>query len=232
MSGEDALLLLRDALSTNTTISLLAGTDPSEEVFALKACTHIAFSTSTGRTILAKSTATRYTASAAGTAYYDLQTLLLAFLQRDATTGDYLRAAKTEGCAFVSAIERRVVVDWLRGKSPFESERITALDGAVEGTAAEGTTTDEVGKSGKRGEAPEVSGGAVQPKKSRYVVDKLDQEKVKKLMAIIDGPPFGFSAGDGRPDKVAGTSYRNRETVLRGDRINVRLSFSHYAVRH
>lgn len=228
MSTPDALLLLRTALSQNDTITLLSlapdSALPPVEVFSLGTATHLSFPsalTPSTPTIVAKGIKTRYSSTPSGADYYDLQTLLLAFLQREAGTGEYIRVSKNEGCAFVSAIERRVVVDWLAGKSELDSERITPLEGHPDSAHDEGTTVDEAGKSIKRDAAEMVAGTTVQ-KKSRYVVDKVDQEKVKRLLALIDGPPFGFVAAEGRPDKVGGTSLRNRETVLRGDRINVR----------
>lgn len=53
--------------------------------------------------------------------------------------------------------------------------------------------------------------------------NREDQDKVKRMLQIIEGPQFGHVVG---PNEVKlekqGGAYHNRETVLRGERINVR----------
>jgi parafibromin len=56
------------------------------------------------------------------------------------------------------------------------------------------------------------------------VPDKDDQEKVKKMALIVEGAPYGFVVGPNEKKyEKSGAVYHNRETVLRGERINVRL---------
>lgn len=147
------------------------------------------------------------------------------------------------GIGFVSVLERRGVVDWLCGRGDIDGPpgRILPLGGAsaaaaVEG-GAEGDATGELHDLSKAGvEQGASSSGAIRDrdgdasmggerlhvaKRPKYVLNREDQEKVKMLMKIIEGPSYGTQTGEGRPDKDL-IGYKTRATVLRGDRMNVR----------
>lgn len=222
----DPLLLLRASLSRGATITLLAAppsaspsSTPTEEVYALPLATHIAFpstSTTSPRPIFPKTTPTRYLTNASSTETYDLQTLLLVFLHRDASTANYMKIVREGNFGFVSAIDRKMVVDWLSGKSPLEGPpgRILPLEGA--GKRAADVVLLE-------GSADKVGGvGASPMKKQRYLPDAVDQAKVKRLMAVIQGPQYGYMV-EGKVDKAErkGGVIKDRQTVLKGERVNV-----------
>lgn len=227
MATQDPLLLLRSCLSTGSTITLLTTTPsdppsstPTEEVYSIPLSTHIAFPTSSSSSlpppIFPKSIPTRYLATTdpTSTETFDLQTLLLVFLQRDASTAEYMKIVREGNLGFVSAIDRKVVVDWLSGKSPLEGPpgRILPLAGtgkrAADVLQVEGTEGDKV--------------GASPVKKQRYAPDAGDQVKVKRLMAIIQGPAYGYMV-EGKVEKAErkGGVIKDRQTVLRGERVNV-----------
>jgi len=85
-------------------------------------------------------------------------------------------------------------------------------------------TTASAG-TGSKGE-----GGQPPMKKARYTANKEDQDKVKKMLSIIQGPQYGHvlaptegkggKEGSVTADKVGG-AWHSRETVLRGERYNV-----------
>lgn len=220
----DPLLLLREVISTQLKVTLLLIVDDRrEEVFSLSACTHLSFppcSLSPTSTLLPKSCPTRYTAVEPTEANpvvdtFDLQCLLNAYMEREAGMAEYLRNASAAGVRFISAVERRVVVEWLSGKSALEGpakrllpsagEEIPVVVAPEEGARAAGaqeTTTEPVAK------------------KIKYTVVKSDQELVRKLVNAMDGPRYGYQMGEGRPE-IDSHQYKTRATMLRGDRTNV-----------
>lgn len=219
MSSQDPLLLLRQALSAGQATSLRSST--GAEVFDLKEATEISFGHGTKKHSFPKATATRFLVNprdsvddpAAPT--YDLATLLLGYNERNAPLGEYLRKAQEAGVPFISTTDRKIVCSYLAGEGDVDGPggRIRPLPAGTkrdaEGTASEAT-------------APSA-GGAPPAKKARYVPDRDDQEKVQRMMTIIDGPPYGFLVGPNEPKvERSGGAYHNRETVLRGERINVR----------
>ncbi|GAA5894752.1 hypothetical protein JCM8208_006060 [Rhodotorula glutinis] len=221
MASADPLVLLRGALSSSKPISLLA--QDGTEVFDLKACTDISFGH--GRTF-PKTTPTRFLSEPSASLddpaapTFDLQTLLLAFNERDAAYGVYVRNAGASGVPFVSNIDRRAVLDYLRGSGPSDAadQRVRPLAGAAGKRSADGDVGDAAARAGGAGGA----GGAEPPqKKARYVPNRDDQDKVKRMLAIIEGPQYGHVVGPNeiKLDKQGG-AYHNRETVLRGERIN------------
>ncbi|BGP52014.1 accessory factor associated with RNA polymerase II [Rhodotorula kratochvilovae] len=218
MASADPLLLLRGALSSGRPISLLAA--DGAEVFDLKDCADISFGA--GRAF-PKTAPTRFLAAPSSSVddpalpTYDLQTLLLAFNEKDTPFGQYIRNAGAAGVAFVSGTDRRVVIDYLRGSGPVEGpeDRVRPLPGAAKRSA-----DDEAGGAAP-GEAGAAAGAAPPQKKQRYVPNRDDQDKVKRMLQIIEGPLYGHVVG---PDETklekSGGAYHNRETVLRGERIN------------
>lgn len=212
MAELDALLQLRGALSTAQPVALFT-VDPSgleSAAPSLALATHLAFPAG----LLPKRTPTRFSTAPGASTYYDLETLLFAFLQRELSVAEYLRTVRENAVGLVSITDRRIVLDWLSGKSALEGPegRITPLAGGA-----------VVAQDGDRLEHPKLDSVPQPAKKARYTVDKKDQATVARLMGIIEGPSSGTVVGDGRPDRVMGT-YRNRETVLKGERVNVRLS--------
>lgn len=236
-ASADPLLLLRAALSANTAITLLhiAPTDDdaplslanATEVYTLPDCTHVAFpspsSPSSPAPLFPKGTKTRYLAAVDGDAF-DLQTLLFAFLQREAPVGEYMRQAREMGTGFVSVTERRNIVEWLSGKAPLEGPegRIRSLPGMAVG-AKRAAEEEEARESGGTGAGGDGGDGAPAGKKARYAPQKDDLAKVKTLLALMDGPIHAIGTGNEIKAEKMGGAYRNRETVLRGDRTNVRL---------
>ncbi|KAM0754047.1 CDC73-domain-containing protein [Meredithblackwellia eburnea MCA 4105] len=222
-SSPDALLILRNSLSSSSTITLLA-LPPSEgdappsissgqEVYSLPECTHIAFSSSgSSRPIFPKDTKTRYLAAVDGEPF-DLQTLLFAYLQRDVASGEYLRQAREGNIGFVSVTDRRAIVEWLSGKSA-----LAGPDGRIVPLPSSKRSADEDATDAPGQTSTEAGGPAV--KKQRYVTNKEDLAKVKNLLALMDGPAYAVGTGaEIKAEKSTG-AFRNRETVLRGDRLN------------
>lgn len=212
----DPLLLLRAALSTGATITLHAGPSlTSPQVYTLPLCTHIALpsSPSSPAHIFPKDTPTRYLTAPSATTSFDLQTLLLAYLHRELGTGDYFKQAREASSGFVGIIDRKSVVEWLSGKTALEGveERIVPLISSEKRAATDSSTTG--GEGGKSGSAQ---------KKARYVVDKGDQERVARMMSLVEGPSYATVRGDSELKyERTGGAVINRESVLRGDRINV-----------
>ncbi|GAA5954313.1 hypothetical protein JCM8115_003368 [Rhodotorula mucilaginosa] len=218
MTSEDPLLLLRQALSSGQAISLRSST--GDEVFNLKDATEISFGHGATKHSFPKQTPTRFLSNprdsvddpAAPT--YDLATLLLGYNERVAPFGDYLRKASEAGIAFISATDRRIVCSYLAGEGDIDGPegRIRPLPAGLKRDAADAASSSTT--------AP-LAGGAPPAKKARYVPDRDDQEKVKRMISIIDGPAYGFLVGPNEPKvERSGGAYHNRETVLRGERIN------------
>lgn len=219
MSLQDPLLLLRQALSSGQAVSLRSSA--GAEVFNLKDADEIVFGHGDKKQAFPKTTATRYLSDpkasvedpAAPT--YDLATLLLGYNERNAPLGEYLKKANEAGVPFISTTDRRAVCNWLGGEGDVDGPigRIRPLPaGAKRGADDEGAAT-----------AGTSAGGAAPPtKKARYVPDRDDQEKVKRMLGVIDGPAYGFLVGPNEPKvERSGGAYHTRETVLRGERINV-----------
>ena len=176
-----------------------------------------------------KGTRTRFRRGAGGATadFYTLDAVYVAWLLRDAPGAEYMKQAREHGLAvgFVSVTERKHVVDWLEGKVQ-ESDRIAPLACAyavlyifdfllfIEGffaneaavsTTPPGTPPRTAGQSQpitprtRVVEAPTTT-----PLKRRYVADVHDVEVVKKI-------------------KQNEVELRDRNTVLRGTKANVRI---------
>lgn len=113
---------------------------------------------------------------------------------------------------FVSVIEKRGMLDWLTGKSDVEA----TYAGILPLVEAAGASAAVLGGQTAAGDS------AVPPvaKKARYLPDRADQDKVKKLLRAMNGPSYGTVGAEGRPEKDV-MGYSTRATVLRGDRLNV-----------
>ncbi|ORY44642.1 RNA pol II accessory factor, Cdc73 family-domain-containing protein [Leucosporidium creatinivorum] len=248
----DPLLLLRSALSTGNKINLLDAS--GTEVFSLTSASTIAFPPYSPSTTFPKSTPTRYLtgavahSSSGARPTYDLQTLLHAYLLRDSPVPEYMKQSREGGVPFVSVTDRRFVVEYLGGKGSEEGEegRVLPLGGAGvagEGAAATGPTpakreggdldsTTAPTATDSRPSSTRPSDGAApsSAKKARFVPNKEDQEKVKRMMETIQGPVWGVEVASSEQqqggvskaaalDKVGGVT-QNRVTVLAGQRVN------------
>lgn len=124
----DPLRILRNTLASKGSIHLLASEDPSSSpVYTLHEATHLSFPASTSdnnnttndaRIVLHKATPTRFKRTVQSTAEetWDLQSLLLCYLKKDANIAEYAQEAVKEGCELVGIMQRRIVADYLEGK--------------------------------------------------------------------------------------------------------------------
>ncbi|GAA5927472.1 hypothetical protein JCM1841_000935 [Sporobolomyces salmonicolor] len=224
MAVQDPLALLRQALSTSQTIQLLSSS--GDEVYDLPSSADICFPFVSPKRTFPKSTPTRYLSvpnslDNPSAPSYDLQSLLFGYIHRDATLQDYLRQANTNKIGFISSTDRRAVIDWLSGKGAPEGPEgrirpLFAAEGGSVGKRAEAPSSAPAGAGGDAG-----AGGAPPAKKQRFVPNKEDQDKVKRMMQIMEGPLFGHVIGPGEIKlEKSGGAYHNRETVLRGERAN------------
>ncbi|KAI9611362.1 hypothetical protein H4Q26_008312 [Puccinia striiformis f. sp. tritici PST-130] len=156
--------------------------------------------------------------------FYDSQSILCCYLNRDKGFAAYIQEANQQGSSFVSATERKAITDFLEGKSgSTEPSSIVALEsclptyheyltseigvsGADTNTTSEENVNANLGKAGStvgnQGQATERPGAEADEsrvKRARYVVDKGDQELVKRIMQLHE------------PRQVS-----DRKTVLRG----------------
>ncbi|GAA6017522.1 hypothetical protein JCM10207_008254 [Rhodosporidiobolus poonsookiae] len=230
MSSEDPLLLLRSSLAGGHEIQLVSAA--GDQVFDLPQSTTLLLPVpnSSTRRPFPKDSPTRYLSSGSlsdpdNAQYYDLQALLLSFTHKDAPLTDYLRAATAAGVAFVSTVDRRAVNDYLAGKTPSDGPegKVRPLAGASPSKrAAEDEAGVGVGRAAAGGAAAAGGSGAAPPaKKQRYVPNREDQEAVKRMLQIIEGPAYGHVVAPGEEKKErTGAAYHNRETVLKGERVN------------
>ena len=116
---EDALLALRNAIKSQSTISYTASGEPTP---SLAAATHLVLPSQT----LPKSTPTRFRkpgvsgsdpASSPGD-FFPLDAIYVTWLLKDASVTEYMKQARDNGLTvgLVSVTERKSVVDWLEGK--------------------------------------------------------------------------------------------------------------------
>lgn len=244
MDPEESIFLLRNAISSNKTIQLFNAQTP---VFDLPSSTTISFpSASTPSTTKSfpKLTQTRLMKPAASSedVTYDLETLLYAVLNNALTAGEYMKKATQDGVKTVNLTDRKLVIDWLEGKSSLSSlqNRLKPNHTELPPTSTSSSSSSATSHPELKRPLPSTAttpfsndapvssstsaqpAAGVSPKKSRYIPDKADQDYVEKLLAIIDGPAYatGNSSGEQKLEKMGGV-WKNRETVLRGDRNNV-----------
>ena len=134
MASTDPLIALRSAIKAKFEVKYVGNS--GENVASLQAATGVRLSLTT---TLPKATPTRFrkpssTASDPGTAPNDfvtLESLLVAWLARDASVAEYMKQVREAGIgAFVSITERKGVVEWLEGKAA-DHERIVPLAGEL-----------------------------------------------------------------------------------------------------
>ena len=219
---EDALLALRNAIKSQSTISHTANGEPAS---SLAAATHLVLPSQT----LSKSTPTRFrkpgtSGSDPSTSpgdFFTLDAIYVTWLLKDASVTEYMKQARDNGLTggLVSVTERKSVVDWLEGKlanhpsvvplpcewraAPwfFASSRANAV--AAESTTPPGTPPSRPSTlpptSSPQFKAPDSFAAAT---KRRYVADPQDIEVVKKI-------------------KLNEIELQDRNTVLRGVKNNV-----------
>jgi parafibromin len=226
MSSSDALLSLRSAIQSKTSISF-ANPDGSP-AHNLVSSTNILLPPSSP---FPKTTPTRLRKGT--NEFYTLEAVYLAWLLRNASSAEYVKQVRDNGVptGFVSVTERKGVVDWLEGNVDDLPGRIAsalpATAVSTSGTAPESTTppgtpprsslsaslpstsqqqktssTSAFGSSSTSG----VSSSSIAPtssQKRRYIPDAADAEAVKKI-------------------KQQEVELRDRNTVLRGSKPNVR----------
>lgn len=188
------------------------------KVFTLAVAFYISLPVSTGRISIPKSLTTRYRKPGAPQEaspatdrdhFYDSQSILCCYLNRDKGFAAYIQEANQQGCSFVSATERKSITDFLEGKSgSSEPSSIVALEsslptyqeylaseigssgGDVHATSEENSSTNLAkggSIAGAQGQVIERSGADVDEsrmKRARYVVDKVDQDLVKRIMSL------------------------------------------------
>lgn len=194
----DPLILLRRAISGRTDIHLLC--KDGTKVYSLSDATTLALPTSSGRVSLPKTLTTRYrkpdTPSDASPVtspehFYDSQSILCCYLNREKGFAAYIQEANQQGCAFVSATERKLITDYLEGKNANEPSSVVAFDLGQPlyqdfGTADGGTKAPVSGLPGDpNSDRPTGElDGASPAKRVRYAVDKTDQDLVKRIMQL------------------------------------------------
>ncbi|KNZ50648.1 hypothetical protein VP01_4315g2 [Puccinia sorghi] len=212
----DPLILLRRAITSRSDIHLMS--QDNTKVFTLALAFYISLPVPTGRISLPKSLTTRYRKPGAPQEaspatdrdhFYDSQSILCCYLNREKGFAAYIQEANQQGCSFVSATERKAITDFLEGKSgSSEPSSIVALElslpsyqdyltneiglkgGDVNVTSEEGSRAN-LGKGGStagtQGQTSERPGAEVDEsrvKRARYVVDKVDQDLVKRIMQL------------------------------------------------
>ena len=116
---EDALLALRNAIKSQSTISYTADGEPTP---SLAAATHIVLSSQS----LSKSTPTRFRKPGVSGSdpasnpedFFTLDAIYVTWLLKDASVTEYMKQARDNGLTggLVSVTERKSVVDWLEGR--------------------------------------------------------------------------------------------------------------------
>ncbi|KAF8485630.1 RNA polymerase II-associated protein [Gautieria morchelliformis] len=180
MSVTDPLIALRSAIQAKYDISYASIS--GEVVSSLQAATDLRLSPTLS---LPKATPTRFRKPSAAALdphtapndFVTLESLLVAWLARDASVAEYMKQVREAGIgAFVSITERKGVVEWLEGKVQ-DHERIVPLP--VEepttppGMPPQGSTTPK-NQAG-------LSATPSSPLKRRYIPDTSDVDIVKKL---------------------------------------------------
>lgn len=116
---EDALLALRNAIKSQSTISY---TTDGEQTPSLAAATHIVLSSQS----LSKTTPTRFRKPGVSGSdpasnpedFFTLDAIYVTWLLKDASVTEYMKQARENGLTggLVSVTERKSVVDWLEGR--------------------------------------------------------------------------------------------------------------------
>lgn len=220
----DTLSGLRQAISSKTPVAFANDQGPCT---ALAAATHIVLPTGS----VPKSTPTRYrkpgTSGSSPQDFYTTEALYLAWHLRDAAATEYMKQTRENGLTvgFVSVTERKKVVDVLEGRIPDHDDAIPAAEGGssscsfseqhltlfrlVESTTPPGSPPRDLRSRSATAPKSSAAEPTSSPTKRRYAPDHHDAEVVKKI-------------------KLSEVELRDRNTVLRGNKPNVRLLL-HYA---
>jgi parafibromin len=130
------------------------------------------------------------------------------------------------GMGFVSIIERKVVVDWLIGKSGLEGPKGRIIPLEEDSHEKEKDETMDAKESVEEGQVLdtviEKEREVPVAKRAKYFIDKEDQDRVRQILRVVDGPSYATQGPDNRPIKDA-VGYKTRATILRGERLNVSL---------
>ncbi|KAF8344129.1 RNA pol II accessory factor, Cdc73 family-domain-containing protein [Cantharellus anzutake] len=192
----DVLIVLRQAIKAKQPIVYLDAS--SQSCQTLQQATYISLGPGTN---IPKTAATRFQKPNASTRdwvghpedFFTLQAVIVAWMTKDAPTTEYLKQARENlaGAGFVSVTDRKLLVEWLEGKS-VELERLIP----IESTTPEGSpraTTSALPGTGTSISRP--TGAAAE--KRPYTIDQKDVLAVKRI----------------RANEV---ELRDRNTVLRG----------------
>lgn len=210
----DPLNLLRRTLASRLEIRrLTSDSADASQVTTFQECTHLSFpsrsSTDAGSSspiILSKTTPTRFkrTPQSSDDQVYDLQSLLLCYLRRDASIAEYAADAVKEGCDLVGVMQRKLVSDYLDGKElgsavqGYLVPELTVSDGSLRPTAAgdvvdtsvEGTLSAAQPSGSILPDSAGLADGGVAgerpAKKVKYVVNKEDLEAYKKIVSHFE----------------------------------------------
>lgn len=196
----DPLRILRNTLANKQTIHLLPSSSPSSvRVYTLSECSHLslpppsassssAAATSNDRVILPKTTSTRFkrTPQSDADQTWDIQSLLLCYLRRDASIAEYAQEAVKEGCELVGIMQRKLVADYLEGKdttglaAPYiVPELDPSVPSANNGSAAQDASN--AGNGTLQDENFSSTNESRPAKKTRYIVNKEDLEAYKRI---------------------------------------------------
>ncbi|KAF8589689.1 CDC73-domain-containing protein [Ramaria rubella] len=199
MVAQDPLFSLRSAIKSKfqvTYVSSSGNTVPSlQEASDLRLSPTVTFPKTTP-TRFRKPSATATDPNTAPNDFVTLESMLVAWLARDASVAEYMKQVREAGIgAFVSITERKGVVGWLEGKLT-EHERIVPL--AMEASTPPGTPPHGSSSLHNLSMSSTTPGS---PTKRRYAPDTTDIDAVKKL-------------------KREEVELRDRTTVLRGIKPN------------
>lgn len=172
--ADDPLRLLIKTITSNGTIRKLSNDteDAAAEVQSWQDCRFIALANQR----FAKDTLTRYKKD--DTNKHDLQSLLACYEERNQAFPGYLQFCMASSIPFISAVDREKVVQVLSGqRQESEEEQIEPLQ----------DETIAVSSSKRGADAVATGASAGRPaKRAKYVVNKEDQELVKKLLTKHD----------------------------------------------
>ena len=231
-STMDPLRLLRHSITAKSEIILLDKDDsspsPESRVHNFSATSYVSFSdpsvnsSSTAsdapRLVFPKATPTRFKRTPQSTASetWDLQALILCYMQREASIAEYAQEAVKEGVELVGIMQRKIVAEYLDGTSREaaamyivpEAEGVnedTSVEATLANAGQDATTTQEALANGTAAAATAAGGDAAASsarpaKKARYQVNKEDLEAYKRIVAQYEPKQLG-----------------DRSTVLRGD---------------
>lgn len=151
----DPLRLLRHALTNKLPVELLdnenASSSTNASVSSFSAASYLSFPAPTSsssdapRIVLPKTTPTRFKRTPQSTASetWDLQALLLCYLQREASIAEYAQEAVKEGVELVGIMQRKIVADYLDGSNRdpaiAASYLVPESEGVNEDTSVEAT---------------------------------------------------------------------------------------------